>query len=298
MLIPPGLGWLLLLLLLIVSASRESETKAQGTALKLKTEVVTVNVSVTTKDGQPVTGLERRHFEVYENGVRQSVEYFSDEDTPLSIGIIFDLSASMRGKMERALEALKMLIQASHRDDDYFIAGFNDQVKLLAEFSDGDALLDRVGNPQPEGNTALYDAVILGLEKVRQGRHRKRALVIISDGRDNASRYDLGELRQRLKEAGIQLYAVCVFCWFSGDMALWDMARVTGGAVFPAGSFTELEEGISRIALELRRQYSLGYTPSDARHDGRWRKIKVRVQPDQISTRLVVRAREGYFAAP
>lgn len=279
---------------------------AGKTTFRVKTDLVNLDVTVTHRDGRPVTGLGREQFEVYEDGVKQNIAYFSDEDAPLSIGIIFDLSGSMRGKMERALEALKTLIQTSHRDDDYFFLGFNDRVKLLAEFSDGDALLDQVGTPQPEGNTALYDAVILGLEKVRQGRHRKRALVIISDGLDNTSRYGFGEVRQRLKEGDVQIYAIGIFglgggcgrfCRQEGEMTLQKMARVTGGECFAASSLAELEEAVSRIAVELRRQYSLGYIPSDARHDGRWRRIKVSVQPSLASTRPVVRVREGYFAA-
>src|SRR5262249_57794611 len=150
----------------------------------------------------------KQHFEVFEDKVKQDISFFSDDDAPVSLGIIFDVSGSMKGKIDRAKEALKAFIQTSHSDDDFFLVGFNQRANLLAEFTDGDSLLNKLTLIDTGGQTALYDAAYLGIEKVKQGRHNRHAMLLISDGQDNPSRYTYGELRKRLKEAGVQIYCI------------------------------------------------------------------------------------------
>ena len=157
----------------------QSKQQSQGPIDKIHTEVVTMSVTVTDPYNRLVTGLDRQHFEVFEDKVKQSIEYFRDEDVPVSVGIIFDVSGSMKGKLDRAREALKAFIQTCHDQDDFFLVGFNQRANLIAEFTDGDSLTNKLTLINPSGQTALYDAAFLGIEKVKQGRHNKRAILQI-----------------------------------------------------------------------------------------------------------------------
>jgi Ca-activated chloride channel homolog len=275
--------------------------------LKLNTELVTLTVTVTDPYNRLVTGLDRQHFEVFEDKVKQSIEFFNDDDVPVSMGIIFDVSGSMKGKVDRAREALKAFIETSHGDDDFFLVGFNQRANLVAEFSDGDTLTNKLTLVDPRGQTALYDAAYLGIEKVKQGRHNKRAILLISDGQDNSSRYTYGELRKQLKEAGVQIYSIGIVEMgggsggtldLQGQAILEEISQVTGGKAFFPRSAAELEDATTRIALELRHQYSIGYTPTNVKQDGQWHKIKVNVKPPRGLPSLRVQHKEGYYAVP
>jgi len=275
------------------------------TVIRQRTAVVTVNVSVTDKQSRQISGLNKDHFEIYEDKVRQQIEFFSDEDKPVSVGIIFDLSGSMKDKIGRAREALKAFVDTSHADDDFFLVGFNERATLLAGISDGKTVLRRLELAEPRGQTALYDAAYLGVEKVKEGRHEKHALLIISDGQDNASKYNYGELRKLLKEADVQVYCIGIteqgpgagtILDRQGQLILEEIAHTTGGMAFEPNSYSELEDSVTRIAMALRHQYSIGYVPLNEQRDGKWRKIKVRVFPPRGMPSLVVRAKEGYYA--
>jgi len=295
---------------------RGNEPQEGATILKEKTEVVTVTVTVTDPDNRPVTGLGRQHFEVFDDKVKQEIGYFRDEDVPLSLGIVFDVSGSMQGKIDRARDALKAFIQTSHREDDFFLITFNEQPRLVAEFTDSSTLVGKLDLVTPHGNTALIDAVYLGLEKAAQGHHRKRALLLISDGQDNASRYSFGNLRQLLKESDTQIYCIGISeqeidiparrLRQAGRLALEEIAQITGGKAFFPRSAEEMEVIISRLAVELRHQYSLGYVPTGVQRDGKWHRIKVRIDPSYGPScgpncglpPVTVRAKEGYYAVP
>jgi len=277
----------------------------EQSVIKQRTSVVTVNVSVTDKQFRQIGGLGKDHFEIYEDKIRQQIEFFSDEDKPVSVGIIFDLSGSMKDKIVRAREALKAFVDTSHNDDDFFLVGFNERAMLLSGISDGKTVLRRLELAEPRGQTALYDAAYLGVEKVKEGRHDKRALLIISDGQDNASKYNYGELRKLLKEADVQVYCIGIgeqgigagsILDRQGQLILEEIAHSTGGIAFEPNSYDELQDSITRIALALRHQYSIGYVPLNEQRDGKWRKIKVRVNAPRGMPSLVVRAKEGYYA--
>ena len=265
------------------------------------------SVTVTDPYSRLVTGLDRQHFEVFEDKVKQNIEFFRDEDVPVSVGIIFDVSGSMKGKLDRAREALKAFVQTSHDQDDFFLVGFNQRANLVAEFTDGESLINKLMLIDPKGQTALYDASYLGLEKVKQGRHQKRAILLISDGQDNASRYTYGELRKMLKEANVQIYSIGIVEMgggaggsldLQGQGILEEVSQTTGGKAFFPRSAAELEDATTRIALELRHQYSIGYLPTNEKRDGKWRKISVKVNPPRGLPRLNVRSKEGYYAIP
>ncbi|HQR32385.1 MAG TPA: VWA domain-containing protein [Blastocatellia bacterium] len=271
----------------------------------VNTELVSLTITVTDPYNRLVTGLDKQHFEIFEDKVKQEITHFSDDDVPVSLGIVFDVSGSMKGKLERARDALKAFIQTSHNDDDFFLVGFNQRANLLAEFTDGDTLSNKLHLVDPKGQTAVYDAVYLGIEKVKQGHHDKRALLLISDGQDNSSRYTYGELRKLLKEAGVQIYCIGIVEMGGGSGGALDMqgqgileeiAQVTGGKAFFPRTAAELEDQTTRIALELRHQYSIGYMPTNIKKDGQWHKIKVNVKQPRGLPTLKVQHKEGYYA--
>jgi len=273
--------------------------------IRLDTDLVTFTVTVTDPYNRLVTGLDKQHFEIFEDKVRQVIAFFNDEDVPVSLGIVFDVSGSMKGKLDRAREALKAFIDTSHSDDDFFLVGFNQRANLLAEFTDGDSLSNKLTLVAPEGQTAVYDAVYLAIEKVKQGRHNKRAVLLISDGQDNSSRYSYGELRKQLKEAGVQIYCIGIVelgggsggtLDLQGQAILEEIAQTTGGKSFFPRSAAELEDMTTRIALELRHQYSIGYEPTNVKRDGQWHKIKVQVKPPRGLPALRVQHKEGYYS--
>ncbi len=269
------------------------------------TDLVSLTVTVTDGLDRLVMGLDRQHFEIFEDRVKQEISFFSDDDAPVNLGIVFDVSGSMKGKLDRARDALKAFIQTSHSDDDFFLVGFNQRANLLAEFTDGDALINKLNLVDSSGQTALYDAAYLGIEKVKQGRHNRHALLLISDGQDNSSRYAYGELRKLLKEAGVQIYCIGIVeigggaggtLDMQGQAILEEIAQTTGGKAFFPRSGAELEDVTTRIALELRHQYSIGYNPTNVKRDGQWHKVKVSVKAPRRWSNLRVQHKEGYYA--
>lgn len=270
------------------------------------TDLVTLTVTVTDQYGRYVSGLQQNAFKVFDNKEEQEITYFSDDDAPVSVGIIFDLSGSMSGdKVSRARQALSRFIETSHNSDEYFLIGFNSRAQLLLERTrDGDAVLDKLTFVQTKGQTALYDACYLGVEKVQRGAHPKRAIILISDGQDNNSRYNFSEVSKLLKESDVVLYGIGILggmdpgspLGMDGQAKLDELASVSGGKAFFPNSAAEMDEIFERIALELRHQYSIGYKPKNFANDGKWRKLKVKVTPPRGLPRLFVRSREGYYA--
>lgn len=274
----------------------------------VQTDLVTLTLTVTDLYGRYVSGLSKNTFTIFDNNKEQEITYFSDSDAPVSVGILFDVSGSMSGeKIAKARTALSRFINSSHPSDEYFLIGFNSRAQLLLDRTrDGEAVLQKLTLVNPKQNTALYDAVYLGLERVTRGTHRKKALLIISDGQDNNSRYNFNEVRRLMKESDVVTYAVGILdrgdsassLGMQGQAFLDELASVTGGKSFYPTTAIEMDEIFERIALELRHQYSIGYTPSDFQPDGKWRKVRVKVKPPRGLPRLTVRSREGYYATP
>ncbi len=271
----------------------------------IETDLVNLTVTVTDSHGRFISGLTKDRFLVYDKGVEQQIAHFSNEDSPVSLGIVFDVSHSMKDRMKQSVRALKRFLETSHADDDLFLIIFNDRARLAQDFTtSGDQIIERLRLTKPSGSTALYDAVYLAIEKVQQGRHPKRAILIISDGEDNNSRYNSSELRARVREADVQIYAIGLIDAFSenfsssmdGRKLLEGITRMTGGRAFFPNAYKEelLVEICARIALELRCQYSIGFYPSSKAHDGTWHKIQVKVKPPKGFGRVSLSHREGY----
>jgi Ca-activated chloride channel family protein len=270
------------------------------------TDLITFNITVTDIYGRFVSGLAKNAFAIFDDKSQQEITFFSDEDAPVSVGILFDVSGSMSGeKVRRARDALAHFIQTSHDRDEYFLIGFNSRAQLLMDRTrDGNAVLDKLTFVQTKNNTALYDACYLGVERVQRGTHPKRALLLISDGQDNNSRYTFNELRRVLKESDVVLYAIGILgggdvgsaLGMEGQSILDELAGVSGGKAFYPRSGAEMDDIFEQIALELRHQYSIGYRPANFVSDGKWHKIKVTLKPPRGLPRLFPRYKEGYFA--
>jgi Ca-activated chloride channel family protein len=270
------------------------------------TDLISFNVTVTDIYGRFVSGLGKNAFSIFDDKQQQDITFFSDDDAPVSVGILFDVSGSMSGdKVRRARDALAHFVQTSHDRDEYFLIGFNSRAQLLMDRTrDGQAVLDKLTFVQTKNNTALYDACYLGVERVQRGTHPKRALLLISDGQDNNSRYTFGELRRVLKESDVVLYAIGILggsdagssLGMEGQSIMDELAAVSGGKAFYPRSAAEMDDIFEQIALELRHQYSIGYRPPNFTNNGKWHKIKVKVAPPRGLPRLFVRSKEGYFA--
>src|SRR3984893_3530562 len=287
-------------------AQKPGKEVSDNTTLLTNTDLVNLTVTVTDTYGRYVSGLNKNAFAIFDEKQPQEITFFSDDDAPVSVGVIFDVSGSMSGdKIRRAREALSRFIQTSHNSDEYFLIAFNSRAQLLLDKTrDGNAVLDKLTFIQTKNNTALYDACYLGVEKVQRGTHPKRALLLISDGQDNNSRYTFNELRRLLKESDVVLYSVGILSGsdagsslgMEGQGTLDELSNVSGGKAFYPRSAAEMDDIFEQIALELRHQYSIGYRPPNFTNDGKWRRIKVKVTPPRGLPRLFVRSKEGYYS--
>ena len=279
----------------------------QGQGIKVDVDLTLVNLTVTDPLDRLVTGLEKQHFRVYEDGVEQEVLTLSSEDVPVSIGLVFDMSGSMSDKVEKAREAAVQFMRTANPQDQFFLVSFNDRAELTSGFTTSvDELQNRMMFTASKGRTALLDAVYLGLSQMRGAHNGKRALLIISDGGDNHSRYNESDVKNYLKEADCQLYAIGIFDpigirsrtpeELEGPSLLSEMTEMTGGRVFPVGNLGELPDIAAKIGMELRNQYVLGYKSSNARSNGAWRKIRVKLRPPKGLPPLNVYAKTGYYA--
>src|SRR5258708_2649395 len=275
--------------------------------IQMDVNMVLVNVTVTDSMNRLVTGLEKEHFQVFEEKDEQKITHFSNEDVPLSMGVVFDASGSMSNKITKARMAALQFAKTANPADEFFVVDFNDQPRMLMDFTtDVEEMQTKLNFTQPHGRTALLDAIYLSLNQMRHARHQKKALLILSDGGDNHSRYNENEIKNMVKEADVQIYAIGIFEPFaargrtpeelSGPSLLTDVAETTGGRQFPVDNINELPDVAGKIALELRSQYVIGYNPKNAARDGRGRRIRVKLNPPHGLPPLHVYAKTGYYA--
>jgi Ca-activated chloride channel family protein len=263
-------------------------------------EVPTVLVRVTVTDplNRYVVGLEKQHFKLYEDKVEQTISHFSNDKAPISVGIILDTSGSMGDNILSARTSVARFLDQGDPSDEYFLVGFNERSTLLQDFtSESDSLRNDISVTTPKGRTALFDAIYLGLEKMGQARNDKKALIVITDGEDNTSRYTYGEVKDFVKESDTQIYVIGERGELGyGRQIINDIVRLTGGRAFFPHNFKQLDYFVDLIHTELRNQYVLGYVPLDRNFHGEWRKLQVKLDPPEGLPKLSVRAREGYYA--
>jgi Ca-activated chloride channel family protein len=299
------------------------DLQSRSKPLQVNVNLVLVPVTVTDQQNRPVLGLTKSDFAVYEDSVEQSIRYFSADDEPISLGVLLDVSGSMKNKIEVARQAVVEFFRSSHPDDDYFVITFSDDPLLLADSTRSIGYIqDRMTQAKPAGHTALLDAIYLGLSKMRRARYKRRALLVISDGGDNHSRYTAGEVARLIEEADVQIYAIGIFDsifrtpeeW-GGKRLLTRLTESSGGRVLTIRNAAQLPEAADAISLELRNQYVLGYEPDrvsskrppskpanleTSKPSGGWHKLRVRLthppQKKSPADRMHVYARSGYFS--
>ena len=279
-------------------------TLRTGIQFRVDTNIVLVPLTVTDPMDRLVTGLEKENFLVLEDNHGQSIRTFACDDAPVSIGVILDLSGSMSNKVVRARGAVLQFMKTSNPQDEFFVIGFNDRPELITDYtSSPDDVEARLATVQPGHRTALLDAIYFGLEKMKQAKYQRKALLIVSDGGDNNSRYTENEVRSAVKEADVQVYSIGIFDpeaatveERNGPMLLNDLSNDTGGRLFRVDDLSEMGDIATRISAELRNEYVLGYKTDNVRMDGKWRKVKVKLSPPPGLPQLTVHARAGYYA--
>jgi Ca-activated chloride channel homolog len=278
-----------------------------GTTIRVNSDLVLIPVMVTDRDDRAVTGLERTHFRLWEDKIEQTITHFASEDVPVSIVVAFDLSGSMGNKFKLSLAALNQFIRSANPEDEFALVVFSDQARLLRKFTqDTEAIQNQMLFVQPNGQTALLDAIVLSLEEMRHARYSRKAILIISDGGDNNSRYTVNEVKQRVRESDVQVHAIGIeeslmlssrsMEDLGGAALLSDLATQSGGRLYEIFNTSDLPNVAAKIGSALRSQYVLGYVPSAERRDGKYHRVQVKVaQPPGVS-RLRASFRNGYIA--
>jgi Ca-activated chloride channel family protein len=289
-----------------VQKSQEtSGEKGQTQTIKVDVDLVLVNATVTDSLNRYVSGLGQEHFQIWEDKLEQKIAYFSAEDVPVSLGVIFDVSGSMKDKISTARDAAVTFLKTGNPEDEYFLVEFANRPEVAADFTtDVSKLQSKLIFTPAKGMTAMYDAVYVGLEKLKEGTNPKKALLLITDGEDNRSRYTFQNVKDFVKEQDVQIYAIGITDeWNSqlgaghtGRAMIEELSDLTGGRAFFPDSVYELEDICTKIAVELKNQYVIGYHSTNAAKDGKWRKLRLKVNPPKGIQHLNVRSKAGYYA--
>ncbi len=274
-----------------------------------ETTLVLIPATVTDPLNRFVLGLQKKDFELFEDGVEQTIMHLSGEDSPLSIGLVFDVSGSMDDKLRTSRQAAVQFLKTMNPQDEAFLVSFSDHAELAAGFTNqAQQIQDKLMALQPGGLTAMLDAAEMALREMKKAKNPRKAILMISDGGDNHSKYSAHEIESLVREADVQVYAMGVFEpdifrglgltkeEISGPQLLSEIAEQTGGRVFAASYSGDLPSVAARIGIELRNQYVLSYTPKNAEKDGKYRHVEVKVRGLAGLSTLKVRWRLGYYA--
>ena len=280
--------------------------------IKIDTNLVVLRITVSDQQGRAVMHLKQDAFKVLEDGVEQPVSFFSDEESPVSWGLVLDRSGSMMEMMSDVYDAALHVIDEGTSRDETFIVTFNRKPELVTDFlSDRHRLENSILGLRADGETALFDAVDFALGQMKHAKNRKKVLVVVTDGDDNASRLKFRELIERAEEEETVIYTVGMFGEMgdssgflarllggsgNGRAELNKLAEVTGGVAHFPKNVDQCKSVMREIAREVSQQYSLGYYPANKERDGKWRAIKIAVRQNGNSTKLVARTRAGYYA--
>lgn len=263
----------------------------------IETKLVNLTVTVTDQYGRFVTGLEKENFAVFDDKVQQEIAFFATDDAPISLGIVYDVSSSMRPFTSGQVAMLRRFFENSHPADEFCVIAFNNRAQLVHDFTSlPEDIINRAVFIPAKGNTALFDATYLAIEKVRQGRHHKKVVLIFSDGEENSSRYSGREVKNLLRESDVQLYAFGMNGLLGeGTPTLRALAEPTGGEVyFPLGPFGN-DLTFERLALILRRQYTLGYYPNNLTRGSQWHNVHLTLKAHKQLGKLKVNYKNGYW---
>ena len=285
---------------------RPIETTFPEPTLRIDSSLVLIPAQVTTREGAPIMDLKRQDFRIYEDGAEQEISYFAKDDAPVSIGLLFDSSGSMKNKKQKSSEAAAAFFRTANSEDEFFLIEFDDRPRLAVPFTgDTDVLYREISHTRPFGQTSLFDAIHMAVGLMKQARHERKALVIVSDGGDNRSRHTFTAIKSDMLEADVQLYAMGIFDpegasqssreEAEGPQVLDHLAEITGGRHFPVMNLGTLPEVSTRIGQLLRSRYMLGYNPTNASRDGRYRGVKLDLARP-ADPGVHVQYRKGYYA--
>ena len=287
--------------------AKTAEIERGPASLRIDTTLVQINVTVTDPLNRFVTGLEKEHFKLFEDKVEQNILQFSAEDAPLSIGLVFDTSGSMGPKLQKSRQAAAQFFKTANPEDEFFLIEFNDRPELVTPFTtDTEEIQNRLTFAQSKGRTALLDSVYLAMNQMKKARNPRKALLIISDGGDNNSRYTESEIKNAVREADVQIYGIGIFEPMGargrtpeelmGPGLLNEVAELTGGRSYNVENLNELADIAAKIGIELRNQYVLYYSSKNQVRDGKYRHVNVKlVQPRGLPP-LKAFFRLGYYA--
>jgi Ca-activated chloride channel homolog len=276
--------------------------------LRVDTSLVLVPVHVTTPLGVSVTDLTRTNFQLFEDNVEQTITHFAKDDAPLSIGLVFDASGSMHNKLHKSSEAAAAFFKTANPEDEFFLVEFNERPRLAIPFTfDSDELYNHIVHTKTTGRTSLLDAIHMAILQMKKASSSRKALVVVSDGGDNCSRYSVGQIKNALLESDVQVYAMGIFDpedspkkrpreEVKGPELLSELAELSGGRHYPIDDLNDLPRISERIGLELRNQYVLGYSPQNLERDGKYRTIKLNLAPPAGMPALKTQYRRGYYA--
>ncbi|MCC6538049.1 MAG: VWA domain-containing protein [Bryobacterales bacterium] len=284
-----------------------SGPKSREATIITEKTIVQINVSVFTPLGQVVTGMEQEHFKLFEDKVQQKIETFTSEEAPLSVGLVFDISGSMGSKLAKSRQAAKEFFKSANPEDEFFLVQFNERPQLAVEWTrSSEEIINRLAFTQARGRTALLDGLYLAMNEMKKARNPRKAILVLSDGGDNSSRYTETEIKNIVREADVQMYAMGIFESVGGrgrspeELAgpglLTELSEQTGGRHFPVDDISNLPDVAAKIGVELRSQYMIGYSPTNGNKDGKYRRVEVKLAQPRGLPPLKAYFRTGYYA--
>jgi Ca-activated chloride channel family protein len=296
-------GSVIFLLLTSAFDASAQSTERRQPPVKIDVDLVLVNAAVTNHDGRPVSGLDKNHFRIWEDKIQQDIRYFSTDEVAASVAVIFDISGSMAPRLAVARDAVATFLNSGSPEDEYTLIQFANRPDVVQDFtSDTVELRNRIALTSGRGATALYDAVYLGIEQLRHAHNPRKALLLITDGEDNHSRYSFGDVKRLAMESDIQLFAIGISGFViptmtkghkPGNEVLQELVDLTGGEAFFTSDSRRLGDICAKISESLKAEYVIGYASTNTANDGKWRKLQVKLE--QVS-HANVHARSGYYA--
>jgi Ca-activated chloride channel homolog len=274
---------------------RSSRQNGLSESLRVNVNLVLIPVMVTDPYKRPVQGLQKADFRLFEDGVEQEISQFFSEETPISIGIVLDASASMRKKMDESRQAILEFLKLSPPGDEFSLVKFNDRPESICPFTTDTRSIEKVlPSVQAEGWTSLFDAIYLGVNQMKHAAHARKVLLVLSDGGDNNSRYTEGEVANLVKEADVRIFSISIF---DKSSALENITAESGGRAFRIRKLEDLPGMAADVSAELHSEYVLGFSPAERPLDGKYRKVKVTVVPQTVGgLRVHTSWKRGYYS--
>jgi Ca-activated chloride channel family protein len=289
------------------TASKPDAANRSDPSFRASGDLVLIPVMVTDSQDRLVTGLEKEHFKLFEDQAEQPITQFASEDAPVSVGLVFDCSGSMGDKLQKSRAAVAEFLKIANPEDEFSLVVFSDTARLVVPLTDRSGEIEnRLAFMQSKGQTALLDAVYLAMHEMKHAQRSRKALLIISDGGDNSSRYTSSEIKKMVRETDVQIYSIGILEplmqrsrtaeELAGPELLRNIAQQSGGRLFEVENLNELPDIASKIGMALRNQYLLGYAPAADKKDGKYHRIQVKMAQPKGIPPMRVSFRSGYFA--